>query len=165
MPAQVAPRTWSTLAQQASRTAGTKPEDMGVICTFRSKPSVTQKSLMDPTTWKATEANGRGLARGLWETEEHLLPAFVLSLLGLLFHPFSDWRKVLATPNCCSGFLLVLGGVWEETTLDRRLSFFKNLMPYPSQGPGKVFSCPDLEECYCVSSYGTVLFCCPVVTG
>lgn len=37
-------------------------EDMGVICTFRSRPSVTQKSLMDPNTWKATEANGRGPA-------------------------------------------------------------------------------------------------------
>lgn len=63
VPAQVVPRTWSTLAQQASRTAGMESEDMGAICTFRSRPSVTQKSLMDPTTWKATEANGRGPAR------------------------------------------------------------------------------------------------------
>lgn len=111
------------------------------------------------------ESQRQRAAQGLWETEEHLLPAFVLSLLGLLFHPFSDWRKGLATPNCCSGFLLVLGGVWEETILDRRLSFFKNLMTYPSQEPGEVFSCPNLEERYCVSSYGTVLLCCPVVTG
>lgn len=28
VPAQVAPRTWNTLAQQASRTVGTEPEDM-----------------------------------------------------------------------------------------------------------------------------------------
>lgn len=157
VPAQVVPRTWSTLAQQASRTAGMESEDMGVICTFRSRPSVTQKSLMDPTTWKATEANGRGPARGLWEAEEHLLPAFVLFLLGLLFHPFRDWWKGLATPNCCSGFLLVLGGVWEETTLDRRLSFFKHLMPYASQEPGKVFSCPKRRNV--IVSRATVQFC------
>lgn len=157
VPAQVVPRTWSTLAQQASRTAGMESEDMGVICTFRSRPSVTQKSLMDPTTWKATEANGRGPARGLWEAEEHLLPAFVLFLLGLLFHPFRDWWKGLATPNCCSGFLLVLGGVWEETTLDRRLAFFKHLMPYASQEPGKVFRCPKRRNV--IVSRATVQFC------
>lgn len=95
--------------------------------------------------------------RGLWEAEEHLLPAFVLFLLGLLFHPFRDWWKGLATPNCCSGFLLVLGGVWEETTLDRRLSFFKHLMPYASQEPGKVFSCPKRRNV--IVSRATVQFC------
>lgn len=48
VPAQGTPRTWSTLVQQAARTAGTQPEDRGVVCTFKSRPSVPQKSLTEP---------------------------------------------------------------------------------------------------------------------
>lgn len=67
------------------------------------------------TTWKTTEVSCRGPGQGLWETEEHLLPAFVLYLrLWLHLHPFSDWWKGLATPNCSSGFFAGFGWYLER---------------------------------------------------
>lgn len=80
VPAQVALRTWSTLAQQAAGIAGSWPGDMGVTDAFQDRPSVTPE-VTHETTWKATEANNRGAAWGFWAREEHLLPVFVLYLI------------------------------------------------------------------------------------
>lgn len=132
VPAQVAPRTWSKHAQQAARTAGSQPGDMGVIDAFKDRPSVTS----EVTHWNHLESHRGQLQRaslgllGKWGAPASCLCPLSLRL-WLHLHPFSDWWKGLATLNHHSGFLLAFGNVWIDRWLDRRVSFFKNLMTLP----------------------------------
>lgn len=97
VPAQVAPRTWSTLGQQAARMSGSQPGDTGVIRVCKDRPSVTS----EVTHESHLESHRSQLQRaslGFLGKREHLLPVFVL-YLSIYILSMLDGKAWLLEPS------------------------------------------------------------------